>query len=286
MKGTGSSTQPTNKKSIVAGGISGVLSQAITWPVEVLKTSKQLPKYKNSSIRDFALHMYKKNGIRGFYRGIAPQLISAAPRASIRFKTFETAKTQLLKHSKTTSGKLTTLQHIICGCIAGAVEGATVMTPAESIKVNSINNAMTPIQSIKHVYNSYGLRGFYNGVFETTLRQATTQGTSFAVYHNVKQYLDKSNSSWLQSSSGLISGILGGCGAVMVNNPIDAIKTYKQSTYQNSSFISIGKEIYNRKGVVGFYNGGLLRMMRVAPLHGITFFTYDLVQRMSQKRNN
>ena len=37
-------------KDIVAGGITGILSQLLTWSTEFLKTTKQLPKYNNQSI--------------------------------------------------------------------------------------------------------------------------------------------------------------------------------------------------------------------------------------------
>ena len=36
--------------SIIIGGITGFVSQGLTWPMEYLKTTKQLPRYRNSSI--------------------------------------------------------------------------------------------------------------------------------------------------------------------------------------------------------------------------------------------
>ena len=38
------------KNEMLIGGLTGVTSQIITWPTEFLKTSKQLPKYKNTNI--------------------------------------------------------------------------------------------------------------------------------------------------------------------------------------------------------------------------------------------
>ena len=254
--------------SIIIGGITGFISQGLTWPMEYLKTVKQLPGYKNSSIFKTLVSDIKTNGFFTVYRGIAPQLLSSVPRSSIRFTVYENLK----KNLEDENGNLTNSRKFTCGLLAGGIEAATVMTPAEVIKIQTINKKLGVTQIIKNTYNQYGLKGFYKGSIETTIRQATTQGTSFLVYDKSKKIYD--NSTYLSSYSGMLAGMTGGTIAVLVNNPIDAIKTYKQSD-KNGSLIQLGKEIYNKKGLFGFYNGALLRISRVAPLHGITFYTYE-----------
>ena len=36
--------------SIIIGGITGVISQGLTWPMEYLKTKKQLPQYSQLNV--------------------------------------------------------------------------------------------------------------------------------------------------------------------------------------------------------------------------------------------
>lgn len=259
-------------KTFIIGGLSGFISQGLTWPMEYMKTTKQLPKYKNITIPNIIKTELKTNGITGFYKGITPQLISSIPRASIRFTVYEKIK-KLLSNDK---NELTNFNKLLCGMTAGGIEAATVMTPADVIKVTSINNNLKPLQAIKYIYSNYGLLGFYRGGGLTISRQATTQSISFMTYSNSKNIYD--NNKYLKNQSSLLAGLTGGIIAVMINNPIDAIKTYKQSDRGNSNFIEIGKEIYKRKGIYGYYNGMLLRICRVAPLHGITFLTYDLLK--------
>lgn len=274
-----SKNDSSKKSSFVVTGITGLVSQGLTWPFEFLKTTKQLPNFKNVAITQVAKNIIKTKGFTYMYRGIAPQLISAAPRASVRFSVYE----QLKQRMQNKDGTIDPLARFWCGLMAGGVEAATVMTPAEVIKVQTIDKGKTALESIKHIYKTNGLRGFYTGVRETSLRQATTQGTSFMVYEQCKKYLDNTNNAYVKSSSGLLAGIIGGTSAVLVNNPIDAIKTYKQSKYENETFINIAKRIYTKKGPLGFYNGATLRIMRVAPLHGLTFFMYDFLNNMLQK---
>lgn len=255
--------------SIIIGGITGFISQGLTWPMEYLKTTKQLPRYRNSSVLNTLITDVKTNGITTVYRGIAPQLLSSVPRSAIRFTVYENLSNKL----KDENGNLSNERKFFCGLIAGGIEAATVMTPAEVIKVQTINRGISVPNVIKNVHKESGVFGFYKGGLETTLRQATTQGTSFLVYDKSKKIYE--NSYYLKNYSGVLAGMTGGTIAVLVNNPIDAIKTYKQSDRGNGNLITIGKEILKTKGLGGFYSGGLLRISRVAPLHGITFFTYD-----------
>ena len=259
--------------SIIIGGISGFISQGLTWPMEYLKTKKQLPVYSNSNIFHIIKTDIKTNGILSVYRGLSPQLISSFPRAAVRFTVYENLKTFL----EDENGNLTSSKKFTCGLIAGGIEAATVMTPAEVIKIQTINNNNTLNNTIKNVYKTNGILGFYKGIVPTTIRQATTQGTSFLVYDKSKIYYEQNK--YLASYSGLYAGLTGGTMAVLVNNPVDAIKTYKQSDRGNNSIISISKEIIQNHGFKGFYKGALLRISRVAPLHGLTFFTYDWLKK-------
>ena len=101
------------------------------------------------------------------------------------------------------------------------------MTPVEVIKVQTINKGISVPNVIKNVYKESGIFGFYKGGLATTLRQATTQGTSFLVYNKSKKIYEKND--YLKNYSGVLAGMTGGTMAVLVNNPIDTIKTYKQS---------------------------------------------------------
>ena len=258
--------------SYIIGGIAGVISQGLTWPMEYLKTTKQLPRYKNSSIMKTLVTDIKTNGKFVVYRGIGPQLIAAFPRSAVRFSVYENLKNKL----KDKNGNLSSGTKFTCGLISGGIEAATVMTPAEVIKIQTINKKLSVSQTFRNIYQNNGITGFYKGGLTTILRQATTQATSFMIYEKSKSFYE--NIKYLNSYSGKLAGMTGGTVAVLVNNPIDVIKTYKQSDRDKGSIISIGKEIIHTRGFGGFYNGVLLRICRVAPLHGITFFTYDFLK--------
>ena len=70
-------------------------------------------------------------------------------------------------------------------------------------------------------------------------------------------------SSWRKISYWIIGAV-----TVMVNNPIDVIKTKTQAS--NSSILSATKAIIINDGILGFWRGGLVRSTRMAPLYGLT----------------
>ena len=259
--------------SIIIGGITGFISQGLTWPMEYLKTTKQLPRYSKSSILNTLITDVKTNGITTVYRGIAPQLISSIPRSAIRFTVYENLSNKL----KDENENLSNGKKFFSGLVAGGIEAVTVMTPAEVIKVQTINKGISVPNVIKNIYKENGILGFYKGGLETTLRQGTTQGISFLVYDKSKKIYERNH--YIDNYSGVLAGMTGGTMAVLVNNPIDAIKTYKQCDGVSRNLITIGKEILEAKGFKGFYNGAALRISRVAPLHGITFFTYEWLKK-------
>jgi hypothetical protein len=85
--------------SFIIGGISGCISQTIMWPIEYMKTLKQLPEYKNLSITRTFIKDIRTNGFISIYRGLAPQLTSAIPRTAMRYAVFDHLKILLIYKS-------------------------------------------------------------------------------------------------------------------------------------------------------------------------------------------
>lgn len=261
-------------KDFFASGLAGLLSQIISWPTEFLKTNKQLPKYKNISILTVIKNEYKTNGTKSFYRGSLPQIASAFPRSIVRFHVFNYSQQNLQKCNINN-----TINSIISGILGGSVEAFLVQTPAEVLKVQAINKKQNIVHSFKTIYNLNGLKGFWSGTLPTVIRQGSSQGISFPVFQKAKPIFDQYT--YLQPISSLLGGVCGGVTAVFINNPIDLMKTYKQSDRKDKSLVDIAKEIKKTKGIKGFYTGMGLRLLRMAPLHGSTFYFYDILKKYS-----
>lgn len=264
-----------SEKSLLVGGISGLFSQIITWPLEFIKTTKQLPKYKDErSILNVVRNEVKINGYKILFTGILPQVTSSIPRSSLRFYTFNK-----LNEILDNKDKKNNIKNFYTGIIAGGIEASVIMTPAEVIKVKSIKYCKeSNLSIIKRIYKNQGLSGFYQGIYPTVLRQATTQGFSFLAFNYSKpRYLNYFKD---DNISSFLAGLTGGCFAVFVNHPIDTIKTRIQSNKLKGNLLNDIKNMYQENGILRFYKGGLLRGLRVGTLHGITFLSYDFFKKI------
>uniref|UniRef100_A0A6C0AD58 Mitochondrial carrier protein n=1 Tax=viral metagenome TaxID=1070528 RepID=A0A6C0AD58_9ZZZZ len=245
----------------------GVVSQSITWPFEYIKTVQQF-KEVNSTTQFIKNRINKKgigNELRNIYQSMIPQALIAIPRFITRFTIYE----NLIKLNNNNQ-----THKFMSGIIAGGVEGFLIMTPAEVIKTSVIKRNSGLANNLTQIYNGNGLIGFWKGAYSTMLRQSTTQGVS--LYSN--SLLNPILKNHLGNYTGMISGIVSGVLAVSINNPIDVIKTRQQEVFTKQSSITIAKDIFKQEGLKGFYKGYCFRCMKVAPLHGITYFVYDLLK--------
>jgi len=97
-------------KSFVCGLAAGILAKAATHPLDVLKKRYQVAGLPRSlrygrrvsqnvsrlSLVQYAATMYRHEGIRGFYRGLNPSLLKAAPSAAVTLTAFELARAALV----------------------------------------------------------------------------------------------------------------------------------------------------------------------------------------------
>lgn len=80
-------------KTIMAGGMAGILNWLVAIPVDVLKSQLQAAPegtYKNG-IREVFTRMMRTEGVQGLYRGAIPILIRAFPANAACFLGFEFA---------------------------------------------------------------------------------------------------------------------------------------------------------------------------------------------------
>ncbi len=90
--------KPKHKgKALVAGGIAGVCEISMTYPTEFVKTSMQLSKTPKG-VGQIVSETMKASGPMGFYRGLPSMVYFAAPKAAIRFSSFEAASGALVSH--------------------------------------------------------------------------------------------------------------------------------------------------------------------------------------------
>jgi solute carrier family 25 (mitochondrial phosphate transporter), member 23/24/25/41 len=88
------STQPSAAGKLCAGAISGALAQTCTYPLDVLRRRFQINTmsgmgYQYKSIFDAIRVIVTNEGVKGLYKGIAPNLLKVAPSMASSWLSFE-----------------------------------------------------------------------------------------------------------------------------------------------------------------------------------------------------
>lgn len=274
-------------KGIIAGGITGGIEICITFPTEYVKTQLQLDEKKGATKRykgivDCVGLTVREHGVKGLYRGLSVLLYGSIPKSAVRFGSFEEFK----KRNVGADGNLTHQRKFLCGLGAGISEAILVVTPMETIKVKFIHdqNSATPkfkgfYHGVGEIIKQQGIRGIYQGLTATMMKQGTNQAIRFFVVESLKElYRGDSHSSTPVPK--LVTGACGavaGAASVFGNTPLDVIKTRMQGLeahkYKNTLDCAI--KIMKHEGPRAFYKGTLPRLSRVCLDVGITFMIYD-----------
>lgn len=275
-------------KGIVAGGITGGIEICITFPTEYVKTQLQLDERKGTAKRykgivDCVKVTIREHGVRGLYRGLSVLVYGSIPKSAVRFGSFEEFK----KRNVGPDGNLTAQRKFLCGLGAGISEAILAVTPMETIKVKFIHDQNSPnpkfkgfFHGVREIVRQQGIRGTYQGLTATMMKQGTNQAMRFFVVETLKELYRGKGADANKPVPKLLTGLFGAiAGAVSVfgNTPLDVVKTRMQGLeahkYKNTLDCAI--QIFKHEGPRAFYKGTVPRLGRVCLDVGITFMIYD-----------
>jgi len=280
-------------KGIVAGGITGGIEICITFPTEYVKTQLQLDekagKRQYNGIVDCVKKTVRTNGVLGLYRGLSVLLYGSIPKSAVRFGAFE----ELKKRNVDANGNLSAGKRLLCGLGAGVSEAILAVTPMETVKVKFINDQRSAnpqfkgfFHGVRTIIKNEGIRGTYQGLTATILKQGSNQAIRFYVMETCKDWYKGGDPK--KPVPKLVVGLFGavaGAASVFGNTPIDVVKTRMQgleaSKYKNTMDCAV--QIWKNEGPKAFYKGTIPRMSRVCLDVGITFMIYDSFMELFSK---
>ena len=82
------------RANMLAAGGAGAIAAAITTPFDVIKTEQQIAQ-RSSSLWATAQRIWSRRGVAGFFAGVWPRTVRAAPASAIVVSTYELLKTEL-----------------------------------------------------------------------------------------------------------------------------------------------------------------------------------------------
>ncbi|XP_065086561.1 mitochondrial adenyl nucleotide antiporter SLC25A25 isoform X2 [Ochlerotatus camptorhynchus] len=180
----------------VAGACAGGVSQTAIYPLEVLKTRLALRKTgQYSSILDAASKIYRREGVRSFYRGYIPNMLGIIPYAGIDLAVYETLKKKYLSHHETEQPSFWLL--LACGS-ASSTLGQVCSYPLALVRTRLQAQAVTigaqnPADGIatvepnmtnvfKRILQTEGPLGLYRGITPNFIKVLPAVSISYVVY--------------------------------------------------------------------------------------------------------
>ncbi|XP_067866907.1 tricarboxylate transport protein, mitochondrial-like [Heterodontus francisci] len=274
-------------KAVLAGGLAGGIEICITFPTEYVKTQLQLDERANpprfQGIGDCIRVTVRDHGVKGLYRGLSSLLYGSIPKSAVRFGTFEFLNNQMIDEK----GVLTMQRSFLCGLGAGVAEAVLVVCPMETVKVKFIHDQCSPnpkyhgfYHGLREIIREQGLRGTYQGVTATVLKQGTNQAIRFFVMTTLRTWYKGNDPN--KPINPFITGAFGataGAASVFGNTPLDVVKTRMQGleSFKYKNTLDCAYQILRNEGVIAFYKGTIPRLGRVCLDVAIVFVIYEEV---------
>ncbi|TRY52752.1 Mitochondrial carrier protein [Cryptosporidium tyzzeri] len=181
----------------ICGGLSTISHDIIATPLDVIKQRLQVGSYKGMA--DCIITMFKREGIRSFYRSLPITLFMNIPQTGLFVLLNENLKS-LFGKNKDDLLKQNTFNFVIAGISGGTA--AFITNPLDLIKTKLQTQAchVSQKETLRVVYPSVkkafidtlrkqGIRGMYSGALARSLLIAPSYALCWGTYETVKNFL-------------------------------------------------------------------------------------------------
>lgn len=275
---------------LVVGAIAGVIGTTCIFPIDMVKTRLQNQKVGPSGERlykgalDCFRQIVSKEGTRGLYRGLGPNLIGVTPEKALKLAVNERLREALEEED----GSITLPHEIMAGGGAGFCQ-VIATNPMEIVKIRMQVQGTLPPENRKpaaQIVKELGIRGLYKGTPVTLLRDVPFSFIFFPAYANLKAIFSDAD-----GNIGLVrlflSGAFAGATAAGLVTPADVVKTRVQ--VENSRYTSIPQcaaTVLREEGIAAFWKGVVPRMAVQAPMFGIALMAFELQKKFILAHQN
>jgi len=284
-------------KDIIAGSIGGIGQCIVGHPLDTIKVRLQTQptdvplKYKGTV--DCFQTTLREEGVGGLYKGIQSPLVGMALMNSVLFLSYGQSKALLQKDA---NDPLTIPQIFLAGTLVGFTV-SFVESPVDFFKsqLQVQYGTGTPkysgfLDCARKIITNHGLRGMYQGLSATLLRDIPANAAYFGSYELVRRALVKPGQtvSDLPAWKVLFAGGIGGMMYWITTFPLDVIKSTMQTDSTEPSqrkykgVMDVTSKIYAREGFGGFWKGIAPCMIRSFPANAVCFLLYEMAKKQME----
>ena len=229
--------------SVIISAISACIAEAITYPLDTIKTRLQTN--------------LKTIHYNSLYKGIRYALLRQSLQCSVNLPLY----TNLKKPNDSYIKKM------CIGSLSGAM-GAMVALPTDVLKIRNQTGTKLPTS----------IKDYYRGLIPACTRSAIIHSTGMVSYDNIKKNIKyhtgtTKEPAYLHIICSFISGIISGVSA----SPLDVIKTRVMNSPVPITPLQATKYIIKNEGILGFYHGLSLTIIRYLPWSIIWLSSYEQI---------
>lgn len=183
---------PSVSDRYFAGAVAGLFSQFLIYPLDFIKTKLALSEHlEYKGIVDVAKTVYRREGVKGFYRGVSASLIGVVPYSSLDLGTFNTLKDLYIRYYSDAPSAFTLLY---CGMISG-IFSQTCTYPFNLVRTR-LQNQEPGDEMFKGMRDCFrktvkkeGFKGLYRGLLSNYVRSVPAVAISYTVFEKSKSFL-------------------------------------------------------------------------------------------------
>lgn len=205
---------PESSESYLSGAAAGFIATAGTYPFDLLRTrfAAQTTDRVYSGVWQAMKHIYSRDGLRGFYRGLSPALIQLVPYTALMFGTYSMTKRTLSalnpdRYLHTTTffssdtATVKAVEEFLCGGLAGVFSKVGVF-PLDVIRKRlqiaghglsgnlGVTTRLTTWNMLLQIVRNEGFTALYKGLAPGLIKAAPASAVTFAVYEQTKRLLE------------------------------------------------------------------------------------------------
>jgi solute carrier family 25 carnitine/acylcarnitine transporter 20/29 len=254
----------------LAGGFGGFCLTLVQSPFDVIKMRLQLSRQPEAvplNAPQVIRNIVRAEGLRGFWRGITPPLVTAMPLYAVVMGSYDGFRHGVQQLSGRPRGDLR--DTAVAGALV-ALPTTFLYTPIDRVKIalqadGRRLSAGLPaeyrsvIDAVQKLWRSGGLTSLYRGFWITLARDVPAWSIYFVTFSAAKRVLSSSDavldgSVPLSPGASLVAGGLAGAATWAVGMPMDTIKTAFQ-TNDSASYRTTFRAIIHASGWRGLYAG-------------------------------
>jgi len=279
-------------KDIAGGTVGGFGLCLVGHPFDTMKIRLQTQPSVNpmyNGLIDCAKKTMAREGLGGFYKGVFSPLCGQMFLNATQFLSWGQSVSLVTMGTDKTTATMTVQDYCMAGVLTAFACGV-VESPIDFFKsqlqVQIFNKNplfKTVPQCVTYILSNYGIRGAYQGVSATIIRNIPFRASYFGTYEFTRSRLaspgeDRNHLHW---SKLLFAGGMAGMVQWFISYPLDVIKSSMQSDspilaqrkYKN--WLDCAQKLYADGGVRRFGRGFVPCMLRSFPANATCFFLYE-----------